>query len=323
MLRIRRLVAALAMLVALPTASSAAGFSQLVVFGDSLSDNGNVYAATGGAYPPFPYYNGRFSNGPVAVEVMAATLGVPLLDLAYGGATTGFVTASTPNYINHAYFPVPVLPNMQDTLQSYLAGTGGLSDPNALYVVSGGANDIFYGLDMSLDMPTVLATAVSNLVTISATLVGTGATHLLVPGLPDLGLTPFFRGFGPAGTAAGTMISMSFNDGLRGALGAYLPAGTWQYFDTFGLFNEVVADPAAFGFTNATDACLVVSPPSLCGLTSDAQNEYVFWDSVHPTAATHQILGARMAAAVPEPSTYALLLVGLCAVGMAARRARR
>ncbi len=60
----------------------------LLVFGDSLSDNGNYFALTGGQYPPSPpYYQGRFSNGPVWPEVTADLADVPLKDFAYGGAT--------------------------------------------------------------------------------------------------------------------------------------------------------------------------------------------------------------------------------------------
>ena len=78
-------------------AASAQSYNRLVVFGDSLSDNGNLLAATQGMAPPLPpsaspnrtYDTGRFSNGPVAVEHLAAQLGVPLLDLAWGGALTG------------------------------------------------------------------------------------------------------------------------------------------------------------------------------------------------------------------------------------------
>ena len=67
-------------------------FSGLVVFGDSLSDNGNFFAMTGGTFPPAPYYQGRFSNGPVAVERLASRLGqsgAQVKDLAGGGAKTG------------------------------------------------------------------------------------------------------------------------------------------------------------------------------------------------------------------------------------------
>ena len=78
----------LALLLTLTTIASAGVFTAVISYGDSLSDNGNLYALTGQPPSP-PYYMGRFSNGPVTVEQLAGSLGSPLLDFAYGGATTG------------------------------------------------------------------------------------------------------------------------------------------------------------------------------------------------------------------------------------------
>ena len=74
-------------LLAMTSFATAGVFTAVIAYGDSLSDNGNLYAATG--YPPYPYWNGRFSNGPVTVEYLANSLHSPLLDFAWGGATTG------------------------------------------------------------------------------------------------------------------------------------------------------------------------------------------------------------------------------------------
>lgn len=327
MIRSRVSAVCLAVLLFVPALAPASPFSRLIVFGDSMSDNGNVAAATG-VYPPAPYAN-RFSNGPVAVEYMASALGLPLVDFAYGGATTGSAyvdpdgggpQVARPNFINARYFPTPVLPNMRDELAQYLASTGGVSDPTALYVVWGGANDIFLGsLDGRLpgQVGNVLAEAVTNIVTMAGTLVATGASRVFVPGMPDLGLTPSFDGAEMAGTA----MSLAFNAALQGALAANLPAGTWQYFDTFGLLNDIVASPAAHGFTNVTNACFTPSPVFLCGGTVAAQNTYLFWDSVHPTTAGHRLLGSQFAATVPEPVTMSLLTLSV--VAFAARRRLR
>src|SRR5580698_7941700 len=73
--------------MAMTSTAFASSFSSVVVYGDSLSDNGNLYSLIG--YPPPPYYNGRFSNGPVAAEQLATALGAPLFDFAVGGATSG------------------------------------------------------------------------------------------------------------------------------------------------------------------------------------------------------------------------------------------
>src|SRR5688572_13095314 len=76
-------------LIASLSASSALAFSQIVAFGDSLTDNGNLQAATNGMFPAAPYFDGRFTDGLVAVEVMASKLGVPLNNRAIAGALTG------------------------------------------------------------------------------------------------------------------------------------------------------------------------------------------------------------------------------------------
>ncbi len=316
---------ALAASVVAPT--SAVAFDSLVVFGDSLSDSGNVSTATAGLFPP-PPYAGRFSNGPVAVEYMKDLLGLPLVNNAWGGATTGSAFALPgnpaqasplrPNYVNYAYLnptpPYPALPNMSDTVGYYLAATGGAADPNALYVVWGGANDVFLAQDdgrLASDPAAVLTEAVTNVTRITSVLGAVGAQHILVVGMPDLGLTPAFAS-DPGGASA---LANSFNAGLLAALGAYGPTGKWQYFDTFTFLDTVVANPAAYGFTNVTAPCFD-GVSSVCADPS----HYLFWDSVHPTTAGHAVLGAAFAAAVPEPETYALMLAGLAVLGVLVRR---
>src|SRR5688500_5638293 len=81
-----RMIYRLFILLVLAISLGAAPFTRIVAFGDSLTDNGNLYASE--AYPPSPpYFEGRGTNGPVAVEYLSAALGVPLLDFAVYGAT--------------------------------------------------------------------------------------------------------------------------------------------------------------------------------------------------------------------------------------------
>ncbi len=233
--------------------ASADSFSAVFVYGDSLSDNGNLFAATGS--PPAPYFDGRFSNGPVAVEQLAALLGSPLYDFAWGGATTGIGnqadggTQTTPGLAH--------LPGMLAQLAG--APVPPALIPSSLFVVWGGANDF--------EINGSVTTAITNIDTIVAALQAEGATHILVPGLPDLGLTPEFNG-----DPAATLFSNEFNAGLQ----ASLPPGA-TYDDVYGLLNEIVADPVAYGFTNVTTPCFngttVCSDPS----------QYLFWDDIHPT----------------------------------------
>jgi phospholipase/lecithinase/hemolysin len=152
-----------------------------------------------------------------------------------------------------------------------------------------------------------VAQGVMDMLTIIGALQLAGAQHILVPGMPDLGLTPAYYG-----VASATAFSFAFDQALQ----ADLPKGV-TYFDTLGFMHLVVSNPGAFGFTDVADPCLVDmnQPPCV------NPNQYLFWDVLHPTTAADQILAAEFASAVPEPS--ALLMFGTAAVGLAEMLRRR
>lgn len=248
-----------------PLRASAKEFSKVVVFGDSLSDNGQLFALSGGAFPPFPYFQGRFSNGPVWIENLAARLGVPLEDHAFGGA---FTDASN---INSSF--VPGAPGMQTSVAAYLATQPRL-DPKALYVIWGGANDYLNGFQTNPNIP------VSNIVAEVLALDARGAKSFLIPNLPDLGSLPVTLSspFGPLFN----QLTAFHNAILAGAVQSLRSTqhGDKIYFmDANALVRNIRANPSAFGFTNVNDAAISVFPFSAEG--------YLFWDAVHPTAAGH------------------------------------
>lgn len=323
------LVRLLFVVVLLPSAASAAPIGSVFVFGDSLSDGGNAYLTSGGFYPPSPPYAGRFSNGPTAVERMAALLGVSLqpsaaggTNYAIGGAATGQVpippsgATSTNNFVTT--FGLPFSPlfagkGIDAAVVSFLA-SGLVFDPaTSLFVVWGGPNNFFINPSES-----VAAQAIVDLYTHVATLYSAGARNFLVPNMPDLSVTPSGRAQTPANQFGLHLLSMGFNAGLKQAMDqlSLLPGMNLVQFDVFGFANNAIANPAAFGLTNVTEACFDQSTFSVCA----QPNQYLFWDGAHPTAQAHRLLGNEFAAAVPEPSLWLMLGAGLA--GWAARRRR-
>jgi phospholipase/lecithinase/hemolysin len=292
----RKFVFALAIaLLTLTSFANASSYSALVVYGDSLSDNGNLFAAIG--YPPAPYFNGRFSNGPVASEQLAGLLGVPLVDFAYGGATSGIG-----NYVDNGTQTAPGFAGLPG-MKIELAGSAPILTPplttTALFMVWGGANDFLVGGSIS--------TAVANIDSIIATLQSDGAQHILVPGMPDLGVTPDFYGDSTA-----TAYAQAFNALLLSTL----PPGV-TYADTFYLSQELSKDPGAFGLTNSTAPCF--DGTTVCA----NPNQYLFWDGFHPTTAADTILANQFATALtPEPSSILLIGTGFSGLMVLVRKGR-
>ncbi|MGH8664548.1 MAG: SGNH/GDSL hydrolase family protein [Burkholderiales bacterium] len=309
-------------------AGKAGAFSELVVFGDSLSDNGNVYRLTQGysnnPLLPFPpdrlYADGRQSNGPVAVEYLSQRLRAPLRNFAQAGATTG-----TANIWDDGALGEPPgalgLSGMRSQVQSYVAQAGA-ADSNALYVLWGGPNDFVAGLANpgTFDPVAAIANAVTNLSNEAGQLYSNGARHFLIPNMADLGLAPRARSAGLSAPATG--LTTSFNSTLDAALSglrASLAGATIHGLDTFGLSQETFAefsggDPGA---AEVTLACLSVPA---CAGDPQTQATFLFWDDLHPTTQIHSILGGEMAAAVPEPETWALFLAGLALAAWQRRR---
>lgn len=317
---IRRAVAAASVaLIAILSAASAQAYDQVVVFGDSLSDNGNLAQKFGGAVPAAPYYNGRFTNGPVAVEVMAQQLGLTLVDYAYGGAMTG-----TANQFQ-AQNPLVANTGMLSQVNNFAAA--GPADANSLYVVWGGGNDFLAAIATGnfSNMNAVVTTAVTNLVTEVGTLYAAGARDFLVPLLPDLGTT-YYGTSGAIPPSLLSSLSGSFNSALAAQMNNLKgnSAGmNLTIFDTVSVLAGVRSSLAASG-GDVTNRCWTgdyAGGNSTAPVCSTPDQFYLF-DKVHPTALVHDAVGKAMASAVPEPLTSGLMMIGLVFTGLAVRRNR-
>jgi len=321
-------------LVCLVSPSSAyAGYSNVFIFGDSLSDSGNnavvlapsvtpVPISGNSFIPTFPYASGHYTNGSVWAQTFASGLGLsanPSLapggtDYAFGGARTGPLT---PNPFPGGLFD-PFPPSLETQAAFFLFQHANVAPSSALYVVAGGGNNARDALIAIAGCTTVAcvnaiiqSTAgafARDIGAIDAELELAGAKKIVVWDVPDIGDAPAVRAAGAA--ALGTLVAASMNAALQAAIASDLDV---QLFDLFGLVDHIVTDPGAFGLTNVTDACAQFT---LCD-----PSKYLFWDGIHPTSAGHLIIGDAMLAQVPEAAT--LMLLGAGAAGLAAFAWRR
>jgi phospholipase/lecithinase/hemolysin len=257
----------------------AADYTRIVVFGDSMSDNGNLLALTGGTNPSDPpYWRGRYSNGPVWPEFLGSQLGLPVDNFAHGSALTGYTNLDGP------------YPGMRTQIDAYGSAHPNGVDPEALYLIWAGAND-FFDLSDASGADAAAVAAIANITASVQQLADQGAQHIVVGNLPDLGLIPYADGqkalVPPALLTAG---SRDFNTRLLAALRANgFPT---RILDSFELTQEVAADPAGHGFVNAEDRCL-----SPAGVICPNPTAFLYWDDRHPTTAGHRVLAGFVARA--------------------------
>lgn len=293
MSRFLRSAAAAALTVAAACAvagsANAQSYSRLVVFGDSLSDNGNLFAATAGAQPPAAFYfGGRFSNGPVFTEL----LGFNAARFAAGGSVTGNINLA----FGGALTGVAATPlGMRSQLAAY-QGLGGTFGPNDLVSVLGGANNIFQNIaaagatsNPAAAITPVVTAAAADVNFIVNSVATAGAGTVLVTNLPKLSQTPQFR-TSPAAPLADFAVS-TFNSALLTGLtatAAARPGTNIILMDINKVGDTIVANPGAFGLTNVTDPCFNQALLTVCS----TPGTYFYYDGVHPTAAGHHILAA-------------------------------
>lgn len=285
-----------------PLRAFAVSFKDIYVFGDSLSDTGNLFAATGGAFPPSPpYREGRASNDRLWIEYLTEDLGANTINYAFAGATT-----DRENTVN------PGLIGLEQQITNFQT-TNSFANPEALYVVWAGSNDY---LGAGITDPSV---PVSNLANSITSLAAHGAENFLVLNLPDLGQLPATNS--SVLSSSLTALTDAHNSGLDTALNSLsLSYGIDIYdVDVNSLFTSAIATPNLFGFTNVTDACL--SDPSC-----QNPDQYLFWDDLHPTTAAHELIGnlalTRLnSQPIPEPSSgVGILAFGALGVGIIAKR---
>ncbi|MCP5161020.1 MAG: SGNH/GDSL hydrolase family protein [Hahellaceae bacterium] len=308
-----------------------ADFSEIYVFGDSLSDIGNLKAVT--QDPAIPE---RFTNGPVAVEVLAAGLGhsltasYHLLPPALTGGVYGnnYAIAGAKAIDEDGNEATPDI-NLPTQVNAFLQIHGGMAPEDALYVVLIGGNDIRGARDVRAsaahaDSPVereairkaandLIAQAVDAEQAQIEKLIGAGARHVMVLNAPDIGAIPesdliALQAGQTAETRAqarkaerlpaiATKLSAKYNRQLARKLARteHRTGVDIIEFDLFGFLTSQIDDAEDFGYTNTDDACIYVF--SQGGTVNPECSDFpvatgfLFWDEIHPTAAAHQRAG--------------------------------
>ena len=258
-------------------ADNASPFHDIVCFGDSLSDTGNLHANSGNTFPPPPYYQGRMSNGMLWNEYLASDLGSNLTlesNYAYFGAMTDH------RNFNEGVLPFPLI-GLSQQIDQYLSGLpGGRIHPRTLSAIWIGSNDFLDFLEKGGDFP--IPGGVQNTLAALQRLADAGARHFLVLNVPDLSKTPAFSGQSAPVKAQISFLCAQYNAVLSQALNEFAKTKRIHVtvVDAFAIINDIIANPVPYGISNT-------AIPAIWGVDPNAS---LFWDLVHPTTIGHRIV---------------------------------
>ncbi|MBD2570303.1 SGNH/GDSL hydrolase family protein [Anabaena lutea] len=262
-------------------------FDNLVVFGNSLSDTGNVFEIFKNfdpqpfGYPASPYYyQGRFANGPNWVDYLGSKLAFSeesVINFAHGGAKAG-EDVVFPGFENN---PIPsVLTQIQ---QFTTENTNTPVSEDTLYIIWAGHND-FNFLAATADPVEVAKNAATSIGDAITTLSSLGAKEIVVANLEDLKARPYINPANP--TADGREFSIEFNNALSQEVNDLESSLNidLSVVDIFSFNEEVQANPENYDFTNLTEPLIYITPGTV------NPDEYAYWDEAHPTTKLHQYI---------------------------------
>jgi phospholipase/lecithinase/hemolysin len=272
-------------------------YRNVFIFGDSLSDTGNLASLIGPL--PAPYYQNRVSNGPLAVDILTEKLGTdadPSLHLVGLNSGSNYAVAGAKASGNE-----PV--DLDTQLLSFKVNHGYVAPADALYVILIGGNDIRSALyeEDNTAASLIINTANTKIKNLVKSLHEIGAKSFLVLNAPNIALLPETQLMAVETNNTELVnrayrITRLFNkklektvDQLKEETAAHIIE-----FNLFKLFNKIVANAIdELDFINNTDACFssvtyTYHPDCNYGLNAD---KFVFFDEIHPTAKVHALFG--------------------------------
>jgi len=292
----------IAFLVCLGAGSSLAqtsNYSRLIVFGDSLSDTGNLAFVD----LPFPYDNNRISDGPVGVDFIAAHIG--------SNADRSFHLLGNDRGYNYAVAGGNILgtdpEDLTDQVDSYLARVNQNADSNALYVLIMGGNDL-RGLRSSTNTTYVqnqISSILNKLTSQLNRLINAGAKAIVVSNVPNIGRLPETierQSTDPNIVSRARSHTQTYNTQLAQALQSYRKRNDINLvlFNFYTQLENLITNAPSLGFNNTTQPCF--DPDGfdieLACLINGFESR-VFFDNVHPSSRTHQLISNALLPNLP------------------------
>lgn len=280
-------------------------FSELVIFGDSLSDTGNL-ASLKGDFPP-PYSMNRVSNGPIMVDILAELLGLeanPSLHLVGPPQGSNFAVAGA-----KAAGATGI--DLSDQVQGFLATAAGGDISTALYLISIGGNDVRSARDTPAfrGAVAILRAAADSIAANIRTLIQAGAVNFLVVNSPDIGQIPETRLIADQlGDSKfvwqATFKSFWFNHLLKQRLAAIKKNSDVRLteFEAMPFAADITRNASGLNLVNTDDNCFSTQnsmfTPS-CEEIGGNFDRFFYFDEIHPTSVVHQRIGRALYAVVP------------------------
>ena len=291
--------------------ASAQRVDEIVAFGDSLADDGNLFQILPVVPPQAAqtYPTGRFTGGTNYIDTLSQLLDAPVRNFAIGGALTNNTNTNGAG-----------LPGFTTEWGAFLAGNtlGGVFpagsttfDENDLVTISIGGNDArtFQSGNVSLGIPPGSIAGAPAAAAASVAAARAGMDALVAAGAPTISYLALNTAFAPevAGNAGAqairTAFADSFNSGIQGVLAGYAANGVMvHYLDATVVLQQVSANLSAYGFTNA-GPCPAAQAVQ-CVTDSNFANQFIFYvDALHPTSRTSAVLAQYVATQLQAPLT--------------------
>lgn len=306
--------------------ANAQPIEELIIFGDSLSDNGNLYRYLKVIPKSPPYYKGRFSNG----QTWAEHVGEHFLEkhnIKYGIYAVGGATVILRRPVEGA-FPY----YLKEEVKNYLFRSRSTDRSKTIFFFEIGSND--YLDEKKQDIESLTDDVVDTLAANIQLLVDKGAKYFIVADVPDVSTSPYAQRLKPERISRLKELSKLHHIKLPSALQRLMEKNVGIniiYVDLYGIYADVIENLDKYNhrynmhITNVTESCFAggyflketrlqnsynsvsLAETNKLGMsTQDGilpcsnPDYYLFWDTLHPTAVMHKMMGSMFILRVNE-----------------------